>query len=56
MIHKTEQLLFSEDYKVLVKSLYANTGSVQVYGGEDVEVADTYGKVFISIRGFQVRI
>ena len=35
MIHKTEQLQF-EDYKVLVKSLYANAQAVQVYGGEDV--------------------
>jgi hypothetical protein len=33
----------------LVKSLYANAQSVQVYGGEDAAVPD-YGKVYISIK------
>ena len=39
----------AEDYKVLVKSLYANAQSVQVYGGEDAAIPD-YGKVYISIK------
>ena len=39
----------ADDYKVLVKSLYANAQSVQVYGGEDAAVPD-YGKVYISIK------
>ena len=34
--------------KFLVKSLYANAQSVQVYGGEDA--TPDYGKVFISIK------
>tara|TARA_R110001592_G_scaffold125089_2_gene334330 strand:- start:229 stop:2085 length:1857 start_codon:yes stop_codon:yes gene_type:complete len=38
-----------EDYKVLVKSLYANAQSVQVYGGEDADPV-AFGKVYISIR------
>ena len=38
-----------DDYKVLVKSLYANAQAVQVYGGEDAAVPD-YGKVYISIK------
>ena len=38
-----------EDYKVLVKSLYANAQSVQVYGGEDADPV-AFGKVYISIK------
>ena len=44
-----DRAVTSEDYKVLVKSLYANAQAVQVYGGEDAEVP-SYGKVFISIK------
>ena len=44
-----DRAVTAEDYKVLVKSLYANAQAVQVYGGEDAEVP-AYGKVFISIR------
>ena len=33
-----DRAVTAEDYKVLVKSLYANAGAVQVYGGEDAEV------------------
>ena len=44
-----DRAVTAEDYKVLVKSLYANAAAVQVYGGEDAEVP-AYGKVFISIR------
>ena len=44
-----DRAVTAEDYKVLVKSLYANAAAVQVYGGEDAEVP-AYGKVFISIK------
>ena len=44
-----DRAVTSDDYKVLVKSLYANAQSVQVYGGEDAAVPE-YGKVFISIK------
>ena len=30
-----DRAVTAEDYKVLVKSLYANAQAVQVYGGED---------------------
>ena len=44
-----DRAVTAEDYKVLVKSLYANAQSVKVYGGEDAAVPD-YGKVYISIK------
>jgi len=44
-----DRAVTAEDYKVLVKSIYANAQSVQVYGGEDAAVPD-YGKVYISIK------
>ena len=44
-----DRAVTTEDYKTLVKSLYANAQSVQVYGGEDAETPD-YGKVYISIK------
>ena len=44
-----DRAVTAEDYKVLVKSLYANAQSVQVYGGEDAAVPD-YGKVYVSIK------
>jgi len=44
-----DRAVTSEDYKTLVKSLYANAQSIQVYGGEDAAVPD-YGKVYISIK------
>jgi len=44
-----DRAVTAEDYKVLVKSLYANAQSVQVYGGEDAAIPD-YGKVYISIK------
>jgi len=44
-----DRAVTSDDYKVLVKSLYANAQAVQVYGGEDAETPD-YGKVYISIK------
>ena len=44
-----DRAVTAEDYKVLVKSLYANAQAVQVYGGEDAEYPD-YGKVYISIK------
>ena len=44
-----DRAVTAEDYKVLVKSLYANAQAVQVYGGEDA-VVPNYGKVFISIK------
>ena len=48
----------TEDYKVYVKKLFANTQAVSVWGGEDgsydtsTGVSDTpeYGKVFISVK------
>ena len=44
-----DRAVTTDDYKVLVKSLYANAQSVQVYGGEDAATPE-YGKVFISIK------
>ena len=44
-----DRAVTAEDYKTLVKSLYANAQAVQVYGGEDAEIPD-YGKVYISIK------
>ena len=44
-----DRAVTADDYKVLVKTLYANAQAVQVYGGEDAEVPD-YGKVYISIK------
>jgi len=44
-----DRAVTAEDYKVLVKRLYSNAQSVQVYGGEDAAVPD-YGKVYISIK------
>ena len=44
-----DRAVTAEDYKVLVKSLYANADAVQIYGGEDAETP-SYGKVFISIK------
>ena len=44
-----DRAVTAEDYKVLVKSIYANAQSVQVYGGEDAATPD-YGKVYISIK------
>jgi hypothetical protein len=44
-----DRAVTAEDYKVLVKDLYANAQAVQVYGGEDAETPD-YGKVYISIK------
>jgi len=44
-----DRAVTADDYKVLVKSLFANAQSVQVYGGEDAATPD-YGKVYISIK------
>jgi len=44
-----DRAVTAEDYKTLVKSIYANAQSIQVYGGEDAAVPD-YGKVYISIK------
>jgi len=44
-----DRAVTAEDYKVLVKSIYSNAQSVQVYGGEDAAIPD-YGKVYISIK------
>ena len=44
-----DRAVTADDYKVLVKSLYANAQAVQVYGGEDAATPD-YGKVYISIK------
>ena len=44
-----DRAVTAEDYKVLVKSLYANAQSVQVYGGEDADPV-AFGKVYISIK------
>ena len=44
-----DRAVTADDYKVLVKSLYANAQSVQGYGGEDAATPD-YGKVYISIK------
>ena len=44
-----DRAVTADDYKVLVKSLYANAQSVQVYGGEDAATPD-YGKVYVSIK------
>ena len=48
----------SEDYKVVVRELYADTQSIQVWGGESGSYEDgigvtstaQYGKVFISVK------
>ena len=39
----------SDDYKAIISNIYANTESVSVYGGEDVNPPQ-FGKVFISIK------
>ena len=44
-----DRAVTADDYKVLVKRLYANAKAVQVYGGEDAATPE-YGKVFISIK------
>ena len=44
-----DRAVTADDYKVLVKSLYANAQSVQVYGGEDAAVPD-YGKGYFSFK------
>ncbi len=44
-----DRAVTADDYKVLVKRLYANAQAVQVYGGEDAATPE-YGKVFISIK------
>ena len=44
-----DRAVTAEDYKTLVKGLYANAQAVQVYGGEDAATPD-YGKVYISIK------
>jgi len=44
-----DRAVTAEDYKVLVKTLYANAQAVQVYGGEDAATPD-YGKVYISVK------
>jgi len=44
-----DRAVTADDYKVIVKSLYANAQSVQVYGGEDAAIPD-YGKVYVSIK------
>ena len=44
-----DRAVTSDDFKVLVKRLYANAQAVQVYGGEDAATPD-YGKVYISIK------
>ncbi len=44
-----DRAVTAEDYKVLVKSIYANAQSVQVYGGEDADPI-AYGKVYISVK------
>ena len=44
-----DRAVTAEDYKVLVKSIYANAQSVQVYGGEDADPV-AFGKVYISIK------
>ena len=38
-----------EDYKLIVPRVYANTSSVQVWGGEDND-PPKYGEVFVSIK------
>ena len=44
-----DRAVTAEDYKVLVKGLYANAQAVQVYGGEDADPV-AFGKVYISIK------
>jgi hypothetical protein len=44
-----DRAVTTEDYKVLVKRLYLNAQSVQVYGGEDADPV-AYGKVYISVK------
>ena len=43
-----DRAVTTEDYKVKVKQLYANTQSVSAWGGEDAETP-FYGRVYISI-------
>ena len=44
-----DRAVTADDYKTLVKSLYANAQAVQVWGGEDHSTPN-YGKVYISIK------
>ena len=44
-----DRAVTANDYKTLVKTLYANTEAVQVWGGEDNSTPN-YGKVYISIK------
>jgi hypothetical protein len=44
-----DRAVTGNDYKTLVKSLYANADAVQVWGGED-NTTPNYGKVYISIK------
>ena len=44
-----DRAVTGNDYKTLVKTLYANTDAVQVWGGEDNSTPN-YGKVYISIK------
>ena len=44
-----DRAVTANDYKTLVKTLYANTDAVQVWGGEDNSTPN-YGKVYISIK------
>ena len=44
-----DRAVTAEDYKVIVKGLYANAQAVQVYGGEDADPV-AFGKVYISIK------
>ena len=43
-----DRAVTADDYKVLVKSLYANAQSVQVYGGEDAVVLIMVKFIFLS--------
>ena len=44
-----DRAVTADDYKTLVKTLYANAQAVQVWGGEDHSTPN-YGKVYISIK------
>ena len=44
-----DRAVTANDYKTLVKTLYATTDAVQVWGGEDNSTPN-YGKVYISIK------
>ena len=44
-----DRAVTADDYKTLVKTLYANADAVQVWGGEDHSTPN-YGKVYISIK------